>query len=305
MTAEETVAPLSVVIPTIGRPALLRACLESITGCDPRPAEVLVVDQSGDGATAAVVSDFGARDVRHVSDDRRGASAAQNRGLREAAHHLVAVTNDDCTVAPDWVGQALALATANPGAVISGQVLPGGDRPDGVPSTKVDPTPHDYTGELVLNALYGGNMVLPRDEALAIGGFDEATGLRLAAEDNDFCYRWLRDGRSLRYEPALRVWHHDWRSPEQLRRRYIQYSRGNGALYAKHLLRGDLRMLSFAVRELRWGLRGLAGAVKRRSFDPTDTRLGILVGLPYGFVLGLLDELAAKVRRRRAVPEIT
>jgi hypothetical protein len=29
--------PVSVVIPTIGRPALLRECLASIAACDPRP----------------------------------------------------------------------------------------------------------------------------------------------------------------------------------------------------------------------------------------------------------------------------
>ena len=34
----------SVVIPTLGRPEILRRTLTSLAGCEPAPAEVLVVD---------------------------------------------------------------------------------------------------------------------------------------------------------------------------------------------------------------------------------------------------------------------
>jgi GT2 family glycosyltransferase len=39
----------------------------------------------------------------------------------------------------------------------------------------------------------------------------------VAAEDNDFRYRWLTSGRKVRYEPEMVVWHSDWRTPEELR----------------------------------------------------------------------------------------
>ena len=45
-------ADVTVVIPTVGRP-LLRQCLGSIAAADPRPAEVIVVDQSRGGEVAA------------------------------------------------------------------------------------------------------------------------------------------------------------------------------------------------------------------------------------------------------------
>jgi glycosyltransferase involved in cell wall biosynthesis len=51
-------AEASVVVRTIGRPQLLRACLESIAACDPRPAEIVVVDQDPTGETRLVAEAF-------------------------------------------------------------------------------------------------------------------------------------------------------------------------------------------------------------------------------------------------------
>jgi GT2 family glycosyltransferase len=292
-------APVTVVIPTIGRAALLADCLASLAACDPPPGEVLVVDQSGTDDIARMVQERGEAHVRVLPCAGRGISLGLNTGLRAAAHDLVMVTNDDCTVRPDWVGVAHRRALEVPGGIVTGQVRPPEeDAP--VPSTKVDPVPHDYTGEVVIDALYGGNMILSRDDVLALGGFDERPGMRVSSEDNDLCYRWLRAGRSLRYEPTMVVWHHDWRTPEELAERYAEYARGNGVLYAKYLLRGDRSMLRLAAREYRWGLRSLAGAVVRRRRAPDDPRWAIVVGLPAGFAAGVGDELRARRAGRAA-----
>jgi hypothetical protein len=50
--------PVSVVIPTVGRPELVALALESLGRCDPRAAEVLVVDQSADRSVSDVVGRF-------------------------------------------------------------------------------------------------------------------------------------------------------------------------------------------------------------------------------------------------------
>jgi GT2 family glycosyltransferase len=119
-----------------------------------------------------------------------------------------------------------------------------------------------------------------------MGGFDERFGPAEAAEDNEFCYRWLRAGGELVFEPALVVWHHDWRSPEQLEELYVRYARGQGFLYAKHLRAGDLHMLRWIARDLYWAGRGaLSGLLKRRE-RWTDPRRGIRRGLPGGFLAG-------------------
>jgi GT2 family glycosyltransferase len=275
--------PVTVAVPTIGRIEPLRKCLASLLECVPAPAEIVVVDQSGGASVAALVGEVAGTTVRVVGGDGRGVARAQNDGLRAAREDIVLVTHDDCTVRPDWVGVAWRLAEENAGAILTGRVLPVGD-PRAVPSTTDDPVPRDLSSERRGGLLFANNMVLPRAAVLELGGFDEL--FEHAAEDNDLCYRWLKAGRRLRYEPELVVHHHDWRTPSELERLYVRYARGEGLFYGKHLRSGDLRMLGFLVRDLAWALRGLASAVVKGREAWTDSRRGILRGLPGGFVAG-------------------
>ena len=281
----EGVPPVTVVIPTIGRPELLRACLEALAACRPRAEEILVVDQSGDPAVASAVQEFAPLGARLVRCDGRGVSVGRNVGLREARHEIVLVTDDDCRVADDWVGVAWRLMSVDRAKIVTGRVLHVGD-PRAVPSTIDDPIPREFTGEARGGVLFPNNMAVNRWLVLDEGGFDERFGPDEAAEDNDFCYRWLRAGRRLVYEPALTVWHDDWRSPEELERLYARYARGEGFFYAKHLRQGDLRMLRFITRDLLWSLRSLASAVVKRRPRWTDHRRATLRWLPGGFVHG-------------------
>lgn len=276
--------PVSVVIPTIGRVEPLRACLESIARCDAGAAEVLVVDQSGTSEVPDLVAGFDAIGARVVPCERRGIAVGTNLGLRSAAHDVVLVTHDDCTVDQSWIRVAAALMRDDPETILTGRVLPGGHDPLAVPSTIDETVPHDFTGELSSGALYPNNMALNARLVLDFGGFDERF-LR-AAEDNDLSYRWLRAGRRLRYEPSLVVWHHDWRSHEDLERLYVDYWRWQGLFYAKHLRRRDPNMIRFIVRDLYSGARAMAARVVRGRPRWSDERRGITKGLSAGLAEG-------------------
>jgi len=278
-------SPVSVVVPTIGRVQALSRCLAALASCAPAADEILVVDQSHDPAVAALVAEFSSAGVRLVPSDGRGVARGRNDGLRAARHELVLVTDDDCTVPVDWVGTVSRLAAAYPGAIVTGRVLPVGD-PRAVPSTKQDRIARDLSDERRGGVLFPNNMALLRTPVLELGGFDERFGPEEAAEDNEFCYRWLKSGGRLRYEPDLVVSHHDWRSREELELLYVRYARGEGFFYAKHLRLGDLRMLRFLARDAVWAARGLASAVIKRREAWTDSRRGTLRGLPGGFVHG-------------------
>lgn len=280
-----TTLPLTVVIPTIGRLDSLRACLQSLAACRPLPDETIVVDQSHDPRIAELVASTPLPRARVVHSPRTGVAAGRNEGLRAASHDVVLVTDDDCTVQERWVHEGWRQARRYRGAIVTGRVLPVGDAA-AVPSTKDEPLARDFTGVPHGGALFPNNVVLPRLAVLDIGGFDERFGPEEAAEDNEFCYRWLRAGGALRYEPELVVWHHDWRSPAQLERLYVRYARGQGFFYAKYLRQGDLRMLRWIARDLYWAARGYAAALLKRRPRWTDPRRGILRGLPGGFFAG-------------------
>jgi GT2 family glycosyltransferase len=285
MSSRSGVVAVTVAIPTIGRLEPLRRCLESISACDPPPAEVLVVDQSHDPAIEGLVEGVVGDRARVVPSYGLGVARSRNDGLRAAEHTVVLITDDDCTVPANWVATGDRLAAAYRGAIVTGRVLPVGD-PRAVPSTKDDPVPVDLSAERRGGWLFGNNMVLPRDRVLELGGFDERFGPEEAAEDNEFCYRWLKAGRALRYEPSLVVEHHDWRSPEDLERLYVRYARGEGFFYAKHLRRGDLRMLRFVARDVVWGLRGLVSGLVKGRESWTDSRRGVFKGMPGGLAAG-------------------
>jgi GT2 family glycosyltransferase len=164
------------------------------------------------------------------------------------------------------------MSQADPHGIVTGRVLPFDGSPY-VPSIKSSTEPMDFTGQALTGVLWSGNMCLDRDAVAETGGFDERQGFWAGAEDNDFCYRWLAAGGSLRYEPRMVVWHHDWRSPEQLIRLHINYARSQGVFYAKHLYenqdRNMLPMIEAELRvvgrELREGVRSLAHAFVRGS----------------------------------------
>jgi GT2 family glycosyltransferase len=261
--------PVSVVIPTVGRVDLLARCLESIAACDPLPGEVVVVDQSGDSGVSELVDRFGNLGAGVVTSDRRNIALGTNLGLRSARHDFVLVTHDDCRVARSWVGVGYAHLAASPEAIITGRVVAGGD-PHAVPSTKDDPEPRDFTGESAWYVLFANNMGFSRSAVLDFGGFDER--FESAAEDNDLCYRGLRAGRTLRYEPDLVVWHEDWRTPDELKRVYAGYARAQGLFYAKHLWQGDPHLLREFAGDLIAGVR--------------EPRRPILPWLPIGLVEG-------------------
>ena len=284
MTQPTETVEVSVLIPTIGRANQLDRCLASLVACRPRPAEVLVVDQSGADEVAAAVAGFEDLAADTVACEGRGIALATNVGLRAATRANVLVTHDDCTVAPSWVGVGHELMASNPGAIVTGRVLAAGDSL-AVPSTIDDAEAHDYTGELSVGALFANNMGLPREPVIEIGEFDER--FVTASEDNDLCWRWLRAGRRLLYEPELVVWHHDWRSEQELERLYVRYAHSQGMLYAKHLRARDPKVLPFMARDLYEGLRASAGGLVLRDRPRwSDRRRGIVRGMPRGLLDG-------------------
>lgn len=280
-----TVMPVSVVLPTIGRPDQLQACLESLARCTPRADEVVVVDSSADGsAVASVVAEFAALGVRVVRCEALGVGLAFNVGARAARNDMLLLTNDDCTVESLWIGVgAEVLSSAAHDEIVSGRVRPRGD-PKMIPSTIDEEAPRDYTGEIRADAIYTQSLATRRSSLLEVGGFDER--IRPSAEDNDLCYRWLKSGRRLRYEPRLSVWHEEWRTAPELEELHVAYWRAEGMFYAKHLRRRDLRMLRFLASAAYRSTRGTVAGIIKGTPRWTDQRRGIARGLPAGLAEG-------------------
>src|SRR5262249_28789308 len=101
---------MSVVIPTLDRPELLRRCVESllVQTMEPQSFEIIVVADGPSKTTKATV--FELRDSPAISELRYfelpfrcGPAAARNYGWRSARGAIIAFTDDDCIAQPTWL----------------------------------------------------------------------------------------------------------------------------------------------------------------------------------------------------------
>src|SRR5262245_6176326 len=95
---------VSVVVPTKDRP---QHAVECVTGMIAAGgfAEVIVVDQSDDDATEKAVGALHEPRLRYVRTSTRGVTNSRNIGIEVSTSEVIAFTDDDCRVRPDWVAR--------------------------------------------------------------------------------------------------------------------------------------------------------------------------------------------------------
>lgn len=87
---------VSVILPTYQRPHLLKRAMQSVLNQSYPHLELIVVDDASADATEDVVASVDDERVRYVKQPtNRGASAARNRGIREAKGAFLAFQDDD------------------------------------------------------------------------------------------------------------------------------------------------------------------------------------------------------------------
>jgi glycosyltransferase involved in cell wall biosynthesis len=113
---DTAVPAVSVVVPSYNSARTIGACLESLLAQDTALAyEVIVVDSSDDG-TPAVVAQYEPRVTLLRSGRRLPPGPARNLGIAHARAPVLAFTDADCVAAPDWL-EALHAAHARHDAV--------------------------------------------------------------------------------------------------------------------------------------------------------------------------------------------
>lgn len=114
---------VSVIVAHLNQPELLRGLLASLFAqdFDMGRAEVIVVDNGSRVPPRAVVEAFPG--VRLAEEPVPGPGAARNRGVALSRAPVIAFTDSDCKVAPDWLAAVMARFAADEGlAAIGGDV---------------------------------------------------------------------------------------------------------------------------------------------------------------------------------------
>ena len=121
---------ISVVIGTYNRCRMLPRALESVLAQDAGGVgfEVIVVDNNSTDDTRGAVESFisrGHSNLRYIFEGRQGVSYARNTGIAHARAPVIAFTDDDVRVAPDWVANIKRAFEEHPEVdYVGGRVLP-------------------------------------------------------------------------------------------------------------------------------------------------------------------------------------
>jgi GT2 family glycosyltransferase len=224
--ADGATPPLSVVIATFARPEQLRPTLASLAACDPRPAEVIVVDGDPQRSAAPVVDEARADlpELAYIASTP-GLTHQRNRGIDSAKGDVIVFLDDDVVIAPDAFAHVAAAYRDPSVRGVAGRVdeprdarlggsrsrlrrllLAGGSEGTftrfGYPRRLVD---RDTARDVEF--MPGCFMSVRREDARGLR-FDEGLEGYALAEDEDFSRRLSLRGR-IRYEPAASVVHHN------------------------------------------------------------------------------------------------
>ena len=286
-------ARISVAISTVDRPEALSRCLDSLIAGETQPADVVVVDQSPTETARTTVAEHADRLlVTYVHQARQGLGVGQNAAVRGTREAVIAVLDDDCVAAPDWVATlARVFADRQDLGAVGGRVLPLGPETRGMyaVSSRTSTTPREFRGDgLPWEVGSGNNFAVRREWFDKIGGCDERLGPGSPARggvDMDLFHRLLRAGAVIRYEPDAVVFHERQPRSERLARRY-PYGRGMGACVALWRRQGDPSALHVLRAWL--GLRGRisASAMRHGRWGEVREESLVLAGTVAGLVHG-------------------
>jgi glycosyltransferase involved in cell wall biosynthesis len=243
---------LSVVMPTRNRGGRIVPAVESVlrqAACD---FELVLIDQSTDDAAAAALQASGLASARRLVYQRSetvGISRARNEGIARSRGEIVAFTDDDCLVPPDWLDAYAELLEREPAADIAFGPLIAAQPEKTSWTPEFHPVKEGFvspSGDVKRSLGLGANFVARRRVLEAVGPFDPVLGTGSvfgAGEDTDFAYRALRLGYRVYITRRPAVQHFGLRKGNELIRARRAYTAGMVAMAMKHVRCGDLRMM--------------------------------------------------------------
>ena len=223
-----------VVIPTKNAGKTLEKCLQSVCALDYPNYDVVVVDANSTDRTHEIVKRF--KKVKLVVEPLTIAGA-YNYALRKFKHLIFALTDADCIVPKNW----LKLLVPQ----VKGDVAAAGGfyktAPDSNIFSRLVGLEFDARSKRFseyVSRLNTGNLVISRDIALKIGGFDEILG---AHQDADFGYTLRKNNYKMRYVSEADVYHYHRSSLGSFFKQQYWYGKEMPKVYFKHrkMIKGD------------------------------------------------------------------
>ncbi len=234
----------SIVIPTYNRRDRLETCLNSIADInyDKDRFEVIVIDDGGVQNLQTLIDGLQNRfQIVLLTQENTGPATARNNGVKIAKGEYIAFTDDDCTVAPDWLMALDRWFDKDPDCAVAGIALNGLE--ENVFSTAsqllIDYLCEYYNSKDAEHSFgTSNNLAFPRKLLLEIGGFDQSFPLS-AAEDRELIDRWCFNNHPMIYAKDIIVTHFHKMNLKTYSQQHLNYGRGAHRYHIVRALRGS------------------------------------------------------------------
>lgn len=287
--------PVSVLICTRSRGDGIVATIESILGSDYPDFRLLVLDQSDDDLTELASLPF-RHDPRftYLRSKTKGLGTAHNTAIRGLQAELIAITDDDCVVAVDWLSEIVQafLVDGHIGMVFGRVVACHYDASTGyVPVFERDePVILTTVREDLFQGFgIGACFAVRRSAWQSVRGFDAMLGpggLLGSLEDRDMAIRLLLAGCAVYYTPRITVTHYGFRKNRELRGLAFRDWFGFGACYAKYLKCGHWTITRYMIHRM-WIGQALGHSLEHLQVERQLGRVTPVLTFWLGFVAGL------------------
>ncbi|MCM1052244.1 MAG: glycosyltransferase family 2 protein [Paenibacillus sp.] len=116
-------SPITIVLPVYNRASTIGRTLRSIDAQSVKPAHIIIVDNASTDSSLSIINSWAATrpDVTVLSEPRRGASTARNRGLREVTTEWTMFFDSDDEMLPSHIGDFSRAIKKYPEADILGR----------------------------------------------------------------------------------------------------------------------------------------------------------------------------------------
>jgi cellulose synthase/poly-beta-1,6-N-acetylglucosamine synthase-like glycosyltransferase len=230
----DVLSPVSVVVPVYNAQSVLTDCISSLLQLN-YPAEklqLIFVDNGSTDKSAAILSRYD-KQIVILKQQKRGPAAARNEGLRACKNEIVAFTDSDCVVDPDWLRNLIEPLQDPAIGAVGGKIL---SQPpmDSVQNCYQEISDHEksihyYKPPYVITMNWASRISVLNET----GYFDEDL---LRSEDTDLSFRLLNAGYSFVYQPNAIIYHQNERTHKSLFVKGFQHGFYSIPLLKKHSL---------------------------------------------------------------------
>jgi GT2 family glycosyltransferase len=248
---------LSVVVPTRNRPDHAADCVRSLVACGGFD-ELLFIDQSDGPETADLVEQLEDERIGCIRTDLRGATNGRYLGIERSRGAIIAFTDDDCRVAPDWTARIREIFATDPdAAVVCGRVhVPDELAAEGF-AMSFEPLVREWQGRFPPPDRDWGitaNLSARRSVLDKVGRFDPYLGPGaplLCGEEPDLLFRVLEAGLKVVNASEVVVTHLGVRAHgEESRELWDVYGAGTAAALFKHVRLGDTKAMRLWLQHM-------------------------------------------------------